>query len=85
MLALSMILFQMSETELRGSIMKEEVNSFIMECNSSPSSPIGDYVQIPLSSLRGGTRRICNIETRTEHATEGTAQQEKTEQKLITR
>lgn len=47
MLVLSMILFQRSEAELRGSIMKEEVNSFIMECNSSPSSPIGDYMQIP--------------------------------------
>lgn len=43
MLVLSMILFQQSEAELRGSIMKEEVNSFIMESNSSPSSPIGDY------------------------------------------
>ena len=85
MLVLSTILFQQSEAELRGSIIKEEVNSFIMECNSSPSSPIGDYICRCLSPLCRGARRICNLETRTEHGTEGTGEQEKTEQMLITR
>lgn len=52
MLVLIMI-FQQSEAELRGSVMKEEVNSFVIECNSSLSSPIGSYMQIPQPSLRG--------------------------------
>lgn len=53
MLVLIMILFQQSEAELRGSVMKEQVNSFVIECNSSLSSPIGSYMQIPQPSLRG--------------------------------
>lgn len=55
MLVLSMILFQRSEAELRGRLMKEEVNSFIMECNSSPSSLYRRLYADTLVFLFGGS------------------------------
>lgn len=58
MSVLSVILFQRSEAELRGSIMKEEVNSFIMECNSTPSSLIGNCMQISKSCLQGSKKNL---------------------------
>lgn len=62
-------------------MLNRRVNSFIMECNSSHCSPIGDYAD-PSVLTSGETWAICNVENHTEHVTEGTERARKDRAKV---